>query len=131
LLLPVGTSVEQFLEFSKNRQFWLFQKPQRSSSLHERINGSLASSLTTLFFLKTMDIYQKWVLQIIWSFEGKWLYTQVDSWWVSVSHFKNRLTLVGTLELTIRGRATISAMSDLYRVNHHKLQIFSDSSNAL
>jgi hypothetical protein len=59
LLLAVGTSVEQFLEFSKNRQFWLFQKPQRSSSLHERINGSLASSLTTLFFLKTMDIYQK------------------------------------------------------------------------
>ncbi len=48
-----------------------------------------------------------------------------------MSHFKNRLTLVGMLELTIRGRAIISAMSDLYRVNHHKLQIFADSSNAL
>ncbi len=33
---------------------------------------------------------------------------RVDSWWVSVSHFKNRLTLVGMLELTIRGRAHYS-----------------------
>jgi len=60
----------------------------------ERTSDSLADSLKFETNLRTAVIIPKPVIWEFWEPIGKWLYTQVDNWWVSVPHPKNRPTLV-------------------------------------
>ncbi len=60
----------------------------------ERTSDSLAASLKLETNLRTAVIIPKPVTWNFWESIGKWLYTQVDNWWVSVPHPKNHPTLV-------------------------------------
>jgi len=122
----LGSSVGQFFEVLKNRQFGslIFQnqrmasssslkniqnqrivhstylkKPQRMDGLHERIGKELMILWPVLSLLKQFENHYYTPKPFIWKFwelAGKWIYTWDDNRWASVPHPKNCPTLVGT-----------------------------------